>query len=113
MIGGVVARHSMLRARPARVDDGHGNLEDDWSNPDEVTFDGWAVDAGSTAEDLDNREGRRVEYTLRGPIGHDVRAGDRLTWLGDEYRVDGAPLKQPGPSSLTSHQIVKLTRWEG
>lgn len=113
MIGGLVARQSIIRARPARVDDGRGNLQDDWSTPTTDTFPGWAVDAGATVEDLTNRDGTRVEYTIRGPIDDDVRAGDRITWLGDEYRVDGAPLKQPGPTSATSHQIVKLTRWEG
>ena len=113
MIGGLVARHTLLRERPNRVDDGHGGLEDDWIGVDAVPLPGWAIDAGATAADTVNREGSLIQFTARGPIGADVRAGDRITFDGERYAIDGAPAKQPGPSSRTSHMLLLLKRWEG
>lgn len=113
MIGDLVARHTLLRERPARVADGHGGLEDDFTDVPLVPLPGWAVDAGATIEDSQNREGELIRFTVRGPIDADVQAGDRITYDGDQYQIEGAPMKQPGPSSRTSHVILLLRRWEG
>lgn len=110
---GLVARHPIVRVRPARVADGHGNLEDDWSEPDEVTIQGFAVDAGAGGEDLQHRDGAEIVLTLRGPYEADVRDGDRARFDGVTYRVVGEVVRQPGPSPLTSHCLVRLSVWRG
>lgn len=115
MIGGLTARHTLTRQRGVETDDGRGGTETDWNDPAELPIPGWAVDAGSTAEDLQNREGSAAEYTVRGPLDADVRPGDRmlLPWDADPFEVDGEVLRQPGPSAATSHCIVRLKRWVG
>lgn len=115
MIGGLTARHTLTRLRGVAVDDGQGGTETEWDDPDTLPIPGCAVDAGNTVEDLQHREGSSVEYTVRGPLNADVKPGDRmlLPWETDPFEVDGGVLRQPGPSDLTSHCIVRLKRWEG
>lgn len=113
MIGGIVARFTLQRERPLRVADGHGGFEDDFTGVPLVPLPGWAVDAGATVEDTQNRDGALIRFTVRGPIDSDVLAGDRITYDGDRYQIEGAPAKQPGPSSRTSHVTLLLKRWEG
>ena len=113
MIVGAVARHTITVLRAALVDDGHGNRDDDWTAAAEVESPGWAVDAGSPSEDRVNRDGASAAYTLRGPFAADVRHTDRVRLFGDTYLIDGGVLRQPGPSPITSHTIIRLIRWEG
>ncbi len=113
MIGGVIARHPITVVRAPLVDDGRGNQARDWDHATETTIPGWSVDAGSTVEDEVNRDASAVEYTIRGPLTADVAATDRVRLLGSLYLVTGGVLRQPGPSPLTSHMILRLTRWEG
>ncbi|WP_425836958.1 hypothetical protein [Microbacterium sp. PA5] len=113
MITGAVARHSIVVVRAPLVDDGRGNETRDWVNATETTLHGWAVDAGSTIEDETNRDGSAVEYTIRGPYTADVVATDRVRLLGGLFQVTGGVMRQPGPSPLTSHTALRLTRWEG
>lgn len=113
MIGGTVARHRIDVIRAPLVDDGRGNMTRDWDNATETTSLGWAVDAGSTVEDESHRDGSAVEYTIRGPYTADVVAADRVRLLGGLFQISGGVLRQPGPSPLTAHTILRLTRWDG
>jgi hypothetical protein len=113
VIGGAVARHRIDVIRAPLVDDGRGNKERDWANATERGLTGWAIDAGSTTEDEVNRDGSAVEYTIRGPFAADIAASDHVRLLGAVFEITGGILRQPGPSPLTSHTIIRLTRWEG
>lgn len=114
MIGGLAARHTLTRLRVPAVDDGRGNVQPDWTAaPEETALPGWAVDAGSTVEDLVNRDGAEVSFTVRGPADADVRSTDRIRFAGVDYEIDGGVRRQPGASAATSHMILLLTRWEG
>lgn len=113
MIGGPVARHTVGIIRAPKIDDGHGNEDFDWGEQAETESHGWAVDAGATAEDTTNRDGDSIEYTLRGPYRADVLATDRVRFEGDVFLIEGAVMRQPGPSALTSHTIIRLIRWAG
>lgn len=113
MIGGRVARHTIVRVRAPLVDDGRGNQARDWDRAVETSLPGWAVDVGATVEDVVNRDGASTEYTIRGPYAADLATSDRVRLLGGLYEVDGAVLRQPGPSAATSHTVVRLTSWEG
>lgn len=113
MIGGRVARHTLTRVRAPLVDDGRGNQTRDWAHATETDLHGWAIDTGAAGEDTTNRDADSVEYVVRGPYAADIEATDRVRLFGALYEVEGGVLRQPGPSSRTSHTIVRLTRWEG
>lgn len=113
MIGGHVARHTIAVVRAPLVDDGRGNKRRDWSAAAEHESPGWAVDVGAAGEDVVNRDGASIAYTLRGPLDADIAATDRVRLLGGLYNVEGAVGRQPGVSARTSHSIVQLIAWEG
>lgn len=113
MIGGLVARHSLIRERPHLVDDGRGGERKDFTGVIGVELPGWALDAGATTKDAEHRDGAEIVWTARGPFSADVERHDRITVFGEQYQIDGAVVRQPGPSLLTSHTILLLKRWEG
>lgn len=113
MISGLVARHTLGRERPTMVDDGRGGLEPDFTGVTSVPLPGWALDAGSTLADAQNRDGALIQWTARGPYTADVERHDRITVFGEQFQIDGAVRRQPGPSPLTSHTILLLKTWEG
>jgi len=112
VIGGVVARHTLTRRRAPLVDDGRGNKSRDWAVAVDVDLPGWAVDEAGGAEDTTNRDGSSISYILRGPFTADIEATDRAVLFGEVFEVTGVG-RQPGPSALTSHTVVRLTRWKG
>lgn len=95
------------------VDDGRGGLEADFAGVSPVELDGWALDAGATVKDLQNRDGASISWTARGPITADVERHDRITVFGERFQINGDVVRQPGPTALTSHTILLLERWEG
>lgn len=113
MIGGVVARHTIEILRAPLIADDRGNEDRDWENQTITESHGWAVDAGATTEDIANRDGSSIEYTLRGPYAADVLSSDRVRLAGDVFLINGAVMRQPGPSALTSHTILRLEKWDG
>lgn len=113
MIGGRVARHTIVVVRAPLVDDGRGNQARDWSQASEFESPGWAVDVGASGEDTVNRDGESIEYTIRGPFNADLLGSDRVRLLGGLYRVAGAVGRQPGVSAATSHSVARLVNWEG
>lgn len=113
MIGGLVARHTITRERPVMVDDGRGGSDPDYSAATAVDLRGWALDAGNTLGDAQNRDGVLIQWTARGPFDADVERRDRITVFGEVFQIDGAVVRQPGPAAATSHTILLLRRWEG
>lgn len=114
MIRGRVARHTLGRQRATMVSDGRGGL--DATYPEPVVVDalkGWALDAGASAADLQNRDGAVIQWTARGPYDADVDRQDLIVIDGAKYEIDGAVIRQPGPTARTSHTILLLKRWEG
>lgn len=113
VIGSLVARHTIGIVRAPLVDDGRGNEKADWLNAVTTPSEGWAIDAGNTAEDLDGRDSDTAEWTIRGPFDADVRPTDRIDLLGVRCSIVGAVMRQPGPSDLTSHTILRLKQVAG
>lgn len=109
----VVRRHTITVIRAAESEDRRGNLTRDWANATRAASKGWGIDAGNTTEDGDGRDGIAAEYTIRGPFTADVVASDRVELFGVEFNIEGAVLRQPGPSPVTSHTIVRLKRVDG
>lgn len=102
-----------MRERPEIVPNGRGGTQADFSAAVKVDLAGWALDAGPTVQDDVNREGVSVEWTARGPYAADVERHDRITVFGEQYQIEGAVRRQPGPSPRTSHTILLLKRWKG
>lgn len=113
MIGGIIARHTITVVRAPVTENRRGQDVRDWNAATRTDLKGWAIDAGDTADLRDGRVGSGANWTIRGPLNSDVRATDRIVLLGVECDIDGAILRQPGPSPLTSHTIIRLTRVEG
>lgn len=113
MILGMVARHIIGVVRAPMVDDGRGNEKADWSKATTTPSEGWAIDAGNTVEDLDGRDSDTAEWTIRGPFDADVRPTDRIDLLGARCSIVGAVMRQPGPTDLTSHTILRLKQVTG
>lgn len=113
MITGPTAQHALLRERPTATPDGRGGTDYDYDGAVAVSLPGWALDAGPTVGDLQNRDGVEIVWTARGPYAADIERHDRITVLGEKYRIEGAVRRQPGPSALTSHTILELKRWDG
>ena len=107
---------TVTRKRAPLVVDPHnpdGAGERDWANAVESDLGGWGVSAAETVEDSSRRDGTLVEYTLRGAFDADVEPSDRLIVFGVEYEIDGGVLRQPSPTGLAEHTIVRLKRWDG
>ena len=113
MIAGLTSRHTLVRERPTMVDDGRGGHEPDFSTASSVDLPGWALDAGATIRDAQQRDGAKIVWTARGPYAADVERHDRIVVFGEAFQIEGAVIRQPGPSALTSHTILQLVRWEG
>lgn len=113
MIGGMVARHTLVRERPTRVADGRGNERSDFTGVEPVELRGWALDAGSTVRNMEHRDGAKISWTARGPYTVDVERFDRITVFGEPFMIEGAVLRQPGPTGRTSHTILFLAKWKG
>jgi hypothetical protein len=110
----VIFNHPLQRLRVEVEQDRHGNdVPGSWDGAQPVAIGLWAVDAGDTDEDVDAREGTVVEYTVRKRGRADLVESDRVVWDGDVYAIEGAIRWQPGPTSRTSHTIVRLRRAEG
>ena len=113
MLPGLTTRHSLIGERPHRVDDGRGGDRADFTGIIGVVLPGWGLDAGSTTNDTKNRDGASISWTARGPYNADVERHDRITVLGEWYKINGAVVRQPGPTPATSHTILLLERWDG
>lgn len=109
----MVARHTVGVVRAPIVDDGRGNAKSDWKNAIVTPSAGWAIDAGNTAENFEGREADTAEWTIRGPYAADVKPTDRIDLLGVRCKIIGAVMRQPGPTALTSHTILRLQQAAG
>ncbi|QTV79483.1 hypothetical protein [Microbacterium sp. NIBRBAC000506063] len=95
------------------VTDGRGGREPDFTGATSVDLDGWALDAGNTLADQQNRDGALIQWTARGPFDADIDRHDRITVSGEQFKIDGAVIRQPGPTAATSHTILLLAKWKG
>lgn len=101
------ADQTIVRLRPQLADDGHGNLEPDWTlTPSSLSITGCLVAPGGTVEDNTNRSGVLIQWTVYAPGAPDVVASDAIEYEGTRYAVDGEPARW-------GNTVVALRRWEG
>lgn len=104
---------TVVRQRATTVDDGHGNLVEDWTAPNELSIPGCRVQPLSSEEILLHREaGLEVTRRLLAPFGSDVLASDRVVF-GDTYEVGGEPSGFRSPSGVAAHDEILLRRFDG
>ena len=89
-----------------------GTFEPDWEHPVSVEVAGCSFQPvqGSTAW-TDPRQAVTVRATLYMPPNADVKAGDRITYQGNQYAIDGAPLPWKSPTGRVSHIQCTLIDW--
>lgn len=106
------ATEPLTRERPQRADDGHGGYDDDWSEPDVLELFG-SVQPGASAEELQNRDGTLIQWTVYLQGRPDVRSTDRVMYDGEPYAIDGQPARWKSPTGALDNTVLLLKRWEG
>lgn len=104
------ATETLVRLRAAQVMD-HGSLVSDWEAAAEVAIPGWSLQPGASAEDLQNRQADRVDWTAIGPYDADVTSADKIRLPSGDYSVVGEPERWKSPTGRISSTKLLLRRW--
>ena len=100
-----VERPATKEARGARVAD--------WSGATRTEVAGcWVGNASSSSDPSDQGRAATTRLTLYAPAGTDVRRGDRVTYAGTRYAIDGEPLAYQSPFGGIDHIECALVDWE-
>ena len=122
MLSPTLATQTITRIRPVAVTNRYGDLEADWDNATSLDIVGCAVHPAGTSEDTDPaRTAVAIRWNLFLPPGSDIASGDRVTFDGTLYEVDGMPLAWSGSSGIAAngvfgvldHIAAQLVRVEG
>jgi hypothetical protein len=109
----VIDNFTITRKRYPLIDDGHGGQYSDRSvDPAVLVIRGCDAQPGATQEDLQNRDGSLIQWTVQAPGHPDVIATDDVELFGTDYAVDGKPAPWPG-SPAVKHLLILLKTWEG
>lgn len=92
--------------------DSRGTKVPDWNHAESWEVSGCSVQPvqGSTTW-TDPRQAVTVRATLYAPPSADIQAGDRITYQGHKYAIDGAPLPWKSPTGAVSHIQCALVDW--
>jgi len=104
------ANETITRLRAPLVKD-HGSWVPDWTTTDAATLTGWSLQPGASAEDLQNRDAVRVDWTAYGPYDADVSAADKIRLPSGDYGVIGEPERWKSPTGRVSSTKLLLSRW--
>lgn len=108
----MIDNETITRKRYPLVDDGHGGEQRDRNaEPDVLEIARCDVQPGATQEDLQNRDGSLIQWTVFAQGHPDVVATDDIEYRGETYAVDGTPAKWPG-SPAVRHTVILLKAWE-
>lgn len=107
------ASQSVVRLRPS-VKMSRGSEVPDWSNPSELVISGCSIQPTSTGLSQDGRVlGINEGYTVYLPPGSDIKAGDRVSFGGNVYTINGEPKAWEGATGRVSHVQINVERWAG
>jgi hypothetical protein len=82
--------HDVTILRATTTTDRYGNLTVTWSTPTETAVKGW-ISQRSRSEENTQRDAQISDWVLFVPADTDIVGGDRVTWNGVTYEVDGPP----------------------
>lgn len=107
------ANDTIVRKRPGTIDR-RGSTEPDWSKTTDLTIAGCSMQPASTSLSQDGRVlGIADAYTLYCPPGTDIQAGDKISYNGNDYLVNGEIRIWNSPTGRVSSLQAQLQRWEG
>lgn len=86
----------------------------DWENTNKLTISGCSVQPTVTSLSQDGRVlGVISGLTAYLPPNADVKAGDRIEYMGKKYTINGDPLVWPSATGCLDHIQLNLERWNG
>lgn len=105
-------RQSITRLRPGTTTE-RGSTVYDWSKPDALVIPECSVQPAGTSLSQDGRVlGVTDGLTVYAPVDADIKAGDRIEYMGGTYTINGDPLVWPGVARM-QHMQLNLVRWRG
>ena len=86
----------------------------DWANAKKHTVERVLITAQPTSREFGDRTTQVTDRrTLRACYDADIMPGDRITWRGDTYEIDGDVFHTISPTGRVSSTRCTLARWEG
>lgn len=104
-----------VTVRRAPLVERRGTKVSDWSQATEHEVPGCSLQEGTTATEFDStqRDSAESGATLFLPPGADVQEGDRISFSGRTWVVDGVPSTRRSPTGRVSHVSANLKEWRG
>lgn len=106
------AKDTITVSRATAIDD-RGTQVRDWDNAKSHTVAGCSVQFRETSTSYDAREAVTVRAVVYMPPDADIATGDRVTFDGVEYAIDGSPFLMTSPTGRVSHKKATLVDWRG
>lgn len=92
----------------------NGRTERDWAIAQTHVVGGCSVQTTNTNANLaDPSAVAGVDVTLYAPPAADIADGDRITWGGRQFVIDGVPYAWTSPTGRVSHVQARLVAWAG
>ena len=106
-------RETVTVLRAPAVTSGN-RTERDWSRAQPHTVTGCSVQPGGTSTAFGTVDAvSMADATLYAPTGADIAEGDRVSFGGATYVIDGIPYAWTSPTGLVSHLQARLRKWAG
>lgn len=106
------ANDTITVERPASKSQ-RGTTVPDWAHATTHTVSGCSVQLPTTTMSLDGRTQTELAGTVYAPPSADIAAGDRITFNGVRFLVDGEPMPWASPTGRVSHVQVRIAAWRG
>lgn len=92
-----------------------GSKVRDWESEliDSITVKGCSVQPASVTRAYRRSENVEKGMTLFAPPTADIELGDRITYKGKTYEIDGEPYVWISPTNRVSSMQAHLKRWSG
>ena len=98
----------------AQLTESRGTKIRDWTRATTHDVCNCLITAISTVQDRDGRELQISDtFRLRAMYDADIEPGDRITWSGIVYEVDGDVFKTNSPTGRVSSTRCTIARWQG
>lgn len=96
----------------ATVTDEYHNEMPDWANPTSATVTGCSVQPGGGAQEVTDREAITTLFTVWAPLTAPIVDGDRVTYAGETYDIDG-PVERWAVGTRLDHLVIRLKEITG
>lgn len=97
--------HVVTVFRAASTEDPWGNTEKRWDTAVPTSMRAWIAQTSSTEVVGEGREAQVSEWRMSYGAGDVVRPGDRVTWEGITFEVDGTPQPAWTQRGIHHHEV--------